>query len=1170
MSKPVFFDEKGTRSKRVNFWAASLLLILAVVTTTVLVSLTVVPLLPKIKGLNETIRRPKSLIPGLPSIDKRRSTFLETKAKLTLEKEIKADAKRFAAAMKNAQKPPPGSPIVAAFYSPEEEFGIGSFRDNAAKLTHVMPVWLALDRNDPARPDLQNFNVKPMEVGLTAAGQQLIEIARANGVHIWPVLTNLYGDTYDKQVVTALLDSPDKQATLAYAVRDWLLTNGFEGLNVDFESLDPKDYARLPDFLAVLQKTLREPGARASNQALGLSIDVEAEDSPAVIEALAKNADLVIAMVYDEHSQDGAAGPIADVNWVEDQLDKFATAVPANKLVAGIGNYAYDWTKGKAGAESLTFQGALKTAEAYRDGESPEQVLDFDIDSWNTHFTYSDEGNIPHDVWMLDGASAFNEWKLAHDNGFRGSALWELGYEDPSIWRFLSKGSIAQKPDPSALAIVQFGPDDLETAGNGDVLYAKGEKRDATRGIDVDAETGLIGNEVYNGYPSSYYLQKAGFAGPKTLSLTFDDGPDPANTPTILDILRELRVRATFFVIGQNAENNSSLIRRIYDEGHELGSHTFTHPNLDDVTDRRTELELNATQRAIEGIIGRTTALFRPPYNADSEPSKPEDVRPILLASQMGYVTVGESIDPQDWRLHQNADDTGALRAPQDIVDSVLYQLSQPNHGNVILLHDGGGDRSATVAALRILIPALRARGYSFVPVSALLGVRREEVMPPLSAKDRSLVGLDQFAFTAVFSVEWFLRLAFLVAIALGLLRVAMITPLAMIHRRRVVKASSATGQPSVSVLIAAFNEEKVIERTIASVLASDYSLTEIVVVDDGSSDGTYLEVITKFAGDSRIVALKQENGGKASALNRALGHARGEVVVCVDADTQLKPDAVGLLVRHFVDREIGAVAGNVKVGNRINLLTRWQSIEYITSQNLDRRAYALLNSVSVCPGAIGAWRKSAVTEAGGYLSDTLAEDMDLTWRLRRGGWKIDTESEAIAYTEAPDTFGGFFRQRFRWAYGTLQCLWKHKRALGHNGWFGWLTMPSLWLFQIAFQVLAPLVDLLLLYTAILFLIAWISKSDFTGDWRPAADVQQTLISVAFLYGLFFTVELIAGFVAFRMDRERTRSLWWMFLQRFVYRQIMYAVVIKSVAAAFRGMRQGWGKLERKATVDAG
>jgi cellulose synthase/poly-beta-1,6-N-acetylglucosamine synthase-like glycosyltransferase len=353
----------------------------------------------------------------------------------------------------------------------------------------------------------------------------------------------------------------------------------------------------------------------------------------------------------------------------------------------------------------------------------------------------------------------------------------------------------------------------------------------------------------------------------------------------------------------------------------------------------------------------------------------------------------------------------------------------------------------------------------------------------------------------------------------------------------------------------------------LGSVLESDYADFEIVVVDDGSGDGTGDAVEEAYGWHPRVRLLRQPNGGKASALNHAVAEATGEVLVCFDADTQIAPDTIGQLVRHFGDRRIAAVAGNVKVGNRVNLLTRWQSSEYINSQNLDRRVYALLNAVTVVPGAVGAWRREALLQVGGYIGDTLAEDMDLTFRLRRAGWKIDTDSEALGWTEAPDSLRALFHQRFRWAFGTLQCLWKHKGALGRYGFFGWLALPVLWVFQVVFQLLAPLVDLQMLYALYNFASSWRMSRGMTQDWQPMPGATHMLLSTGFFYALFFVVELLVALVAFRLDREKIADLKWLFLQRFVYRQLMYAVLWKAVTQALRGGRSGWGKLVRKGTV---
>ncbi|HEX7422008.1 MAG TPA: glycosyltransferase, partial [Thermoanaerobaculia bacterium] len=374
--------------------------------------------------------------------------------------------------------------------------------------------------------------------------------------------------------------------------------------------------------------------------------------------------------------------------------------------------------------------------------------------------------------------------------------------------------------------------------------------------------------------------------------------------------------------------------------------------------------------------------------------------------------------------------------------------------------------------------------------------------------------------------------------------------------------------KPSVSVVIAAFNEEKVIARTIDAVLASHYPDLEIIVVDDGSMDDTSGEVERRFGDRPEIRLLRQSNGGKAAALNHGISIARGEIIVALDADTLFLPDTIAKLIRRFENPEVGAVAGNVKVGNRINPLTYWQSIEYITSQNLDRRAYAAINSVSVVPGAVGAWRRTAIVAAGGYTTDTMAEDMDLTWRIRQNGWQIETDSQAIGFTEAPDTVRMLFRQRFRWAFGTLQSLWKHRSALGRYGWFGRVMLPSLWLFQVLYQVLSPVIDLQILWTVGTVVVALIGGGRLTQDWQPLPVALSSLYMIAFMYAFFFVIELIGAAIAFKLDREDGRMLMWLFWQRFLYRQLMYAVLLKSVKTAISGMRTGWGKLERKGTVD--
>ena len=359
-----------------------------------------------------------------------------------------------------------------------------------------------------------------------------------------------------------------------------------------------------------------------------------------------------------------------------------------------------------------------------------------------------------------------------------------------------------------------------------------------------------------------------------------------------------------------------------------------------------------------------------------------------------------------------------------------------------------------------------------------------------------------------------------------------------------------------------AYNEEKVIAATIGSLLAQDYAGEfEIVVVDDGSPDRTY-EAAAAFGAEPRVRIFRKPNGGKASALNYGIAQAGGEVIVCLDADTVFEPSTLRELVAPLRDARVGAVAGNAKVGNRVNLVTRWQAVEYVTSQNLDRRAFSLLDGITVVPGAVGAWRRSLVEEVGGFSDDTLAEDQDLTLTIRRRGYRIAYADRAVGWTEAPDTLRTLARQRFRWSFGTLQCAWKHRDVLlrPRYGSLGLVAMPNVWVFQLLLPAISPLADLLFLWSLV---SVWLVKAEHGATYALT-----NLEHVLTFYALFLLVDWLAAVAAFLLEPDEDRSLTWLiFLQRFAYRQVMYWVVVRAFLGAARGRLVGWGKLERKATV---
>jgi poly-beta-1,6 N-acetyl-D-glucosamine synthase len=1149
-SKPVFYDPRGRRGTFVTRFGAVIAAIVAVLTTLLLiVAAFTIPYLPQVQSKTKA-----TSLPGMPSKDLKRVNFLSGQARRQLAIEIARTARR-----PRNEPPLKGPNVVAGFYAPWEASGLASFRKHAAAMTHVMPQWIHLTADGTDLDFGRDFD--PV---VNPGNRDVIQIARQNRLSILPILDNQESGNFDPKRMSKLLADETAQRRVALTLSNFLVEWQFQGINLDFELVSRQDSAKFIHFLEILRHEF-------DKYHLTLTADIET-DSNLPIGTVANLCDWVVLMAYDEHSEDDPAGPIASIDWCDQVLDAALDQIPTEKLVVGLGSYGYDWKEGKPTAENLTFQEALSDAAGYR-SEAPSKVIQLDQSSLNNTFDYQDDDDKKHVVWMLDAVSVFNQWRSARSQGVKGAALWYLGSEDPDVWTFLDRRNYGAKFDSTQLEKMQF-PYEISFVGRGEILFVELQPQNGQRTLSEDEESGLITGCTYEKYAFPYVIRKTGFI-PGKLAITFDDGPDPQWTPQILDVLKAQHCPATFFVIGNSCESNPGLVADEYNDGMEVGNHSYFHPNMGTISDERDRLELNLTQLAIEGATGRSTTLFRPPYNADSEPETAEQIKPIVIATEMGYVTVCENVDPLDWDLKVPLGN-GQYRpkTAMDIVQAVDGDLArrhartpgEEDEGNVILLHDAGGDRSATVAALKILIPRLRAEGYEFVPVSTLMHSTRDKVMPPIPAKDRFQYLLAKIVLGATYGILWFLSVAFVLAIGLGLLRITVVTILALIERA-IEKPIEAPGfKPLVSVLIAAYNEEAVVRRTVESVLASEYPIHEIIVIDDGSQDGTSRAVEEAFGGDARVRLITKENGGKASALNVGIEAAAGEILFCIDADTQLDPAALGLMVAHFHDEKIGAVAGNVRVGNPVNVITFWQSLEYTTSQNLDRRAYALLNAITVVPGAIGAWRTSAVKEVGEYVSDTLAEDMDLTWRLRMAGYRIENEPNAFAFTEAPQSFGGFFRQRFRWAYGTLQCLFKHRRALGRYQWFGWLGLPALWVFQVFFQALAPLVDIEVIISVVKYGFALAGAGSENGAQALGGETQ-TILRVAFLYAVFFAVELVSAAIATKLDRQRYGLLWWLFLQRFAYRQIMYGVIYRSLVRAVTGGRAGWGKLDRQGTV---
>jgi cellulose synthase/poly-beta-1,6-N-acetylglucosamine synthase-like glycosyltransferase/peptidoglycan/xylan/chitin deacetylase (PgdA/CDA1 family) len=854
-------------------------------------------------------------------------------------------------------------------------------------------------------------------------------------------------------------------------------------------------------------------------------------------------------MNSDEHWVSSPPGPVAAQDWFVENLQQVLAVVPAQKIVVGIANFAYDWpqvdNKKWGSATEFSVQEAL--LHAYES----ETEIQFDDASLNPHYSYVDENNRVHQVWMLDAITAYNQLRASERLGVQGTALWRLGHSDTSIWRIWD----ATRPDDAIrqqLTDIAPGPD-LILEGNGDVWRFIDTPKRGKRSFTYDAGTDLFTDESYDAYPLSYDIDQIG-AAKKKIAITFDDGPDARWTPKILDILKEKSVPATFFVIGVDASQSPDLLKREYAEGHDIGNHTYTHPNFDEISKTQIRWELNLTQRLIESTIGVKSILFRPPFGIDHQPEYAEEVAQLPVAQDMGYLIIGQKIDPHDWQLHD-----GKQMDAKDLVEAVLRQADD---GNIILFHDGGGDRTQTVAAVPLVIDALRAQGYQFVSVPDLIGKTRAEVMMPLSATERLEARADGFIFALYHWFRTSIATIFILGIVLVSGRALIIGILALIEKLRPDHPVMPDPPPSVTVLIPAHNEEGVIVQTVTSVLGSDFAELRVIVIDDGSTDATGALLDANFSHDARVRIIHQVNRGKSAALNRAMAEADTEILVTIDADTEIEPDAISKLVRHFSDPKLAAVAGNVKVGNRSRWLTRWQALEYITSQNMEKRAFDLLNCITVVPGALGAWRKKAIEAAGGITADTVAEDADLTIAIRRLGWRIGYDEESIAWTEAPETAGALIRQRFRWTFGTLQSFWKHSDTLFRPkyGTLGWVALPNVFIFQLALPLISPIIDLMFFGSLILWALG--QKVAHLPQIWTTADVER---SVFFFMG-FLLIDVLTCAVAFALERNEDWTLLFpVLLQRFYYRQLMYVVLFRSVKEAVSGRPVGWRGVEPEA-----
>lgn len=993
-----------------------------------------------------------------------------------------------------------------------------SLADDCARPGVLVPEWITIESRE------ETLALSVVSEDTRVAVNEFSARAEQTPTLLPSVLLDPVGGT--KELVAQLLSNKGRETIVASLIATVAQLNA-QGACLDFNVLTAGEILDLAPFLADVTTQFRAQGLTSCIVLSGAQPLWQNQD-------LIDGFDQVILKMFQLPWVGSAPMPLASDQWFAEVLKEAAPKIGPEKLVVALGNFAVDWSSGTALPEILPYAEAMqRISEAGAD-------LRFSAKTSNSFSSYRDEEGRLHKIWMLDAASAHNQLAVLRKMGVANVAVWSLGQEDPGLWKVLAGEQQSKSVLSAQLAMVPI-ENYVDYTGEGAFLRIKQKPRNGFRRTTFDVETGRLTEQSYSILPTPYLVERYGKPQANKLVLTFDDGPHPEYTREILDILRDTQTPSSFFVVGQSVMNAPDLVSRMVAEGHEIGAHSFSHPRMDQISETRQEIEFSFLDRIVAGVAGRGTVLYREPFLRSGGPISAARVTSLGEAQSRGVIIAGMDIVPKDWEGWSS----------DKIASYVIDQVEQ-GAGNVILLHDGGEDRSATVAALPVIIKELRAKGYDFTSLAELLGTNRGALMP---IREGAYPVFDRITFSAVSTAQDAIVIIFWVVLCIGVLRSAGILLMALANRRN--KKITFDDEPKVAVIIPAYNEEDVIAKCIESVRACTYGNLDIIVVDDGSTDNTVREVL-KFKDKNEVHLISQPNQGKWSALNRAIMTVDADYVVCIDADTQIRQDAIDHLVKHFDDPKVGAVAGKIMVGNRVNLLTRLQALEYATSQNVDRKAFDLINGILVVPGAIGAWRVEALEKAGLYCAETLTEDTDLTVQVNRAGYKIVYEKLARAYTEAPEGVGQLLNQRLRWSLGMFQSAWKHKRAVLEGRSIGLVSIPDMFVFGYIFPILAPIADLFILV---------LLYSHFTGDWSgdvgSSLGAEQTKFLWAYL--TLPALEFMIAFFAITTDREESNwSLLLFPFQRVLYRPLLYFSVMRAILRAVTGRLANWNSLKRQ------
>ncbi|MBC7472377.1 MAG: glycosyltransferase [candidate division SR1 bacterium] len=924
-------------------------------------------------------------------------------------------------------------------------------------------------------------------------------------------------------------------------ISDYISNNNFKGIVYSFES-EKWDTTTIDKFLKF--RSQLDPVIKEQKLVVADTLNLNVGDE--VIQKLQGKQNIFILNYWNNSFNDNSA--IYDFRKQPEQLKNLIQKIPNSKYYINFPTYNKDIVFGSEGEVSYVQKKSFgDTVELVK-----KQGLVINNDFNNSYIDYIDDEKKSHRIWLGDAALLFNQLfdlsKLLKEDSYEGYAFSNSGFEDNSIWDMLKADSFNGK-----LEILEknFKVDTLvENKGQGVLAKVLSDFEFGIRRFKFSE--GYISSQIWEKYPVRSIVQRVGYK-PKTLSLTFDDGPDPIYTPQILDILKKYNIKATFFVIGKNIKEYPEIAKRIVSEGHIIANHSYSHPRLNNLSTVTVDTEISGTDEILRQLVNVKTDFFRTPYNDIYGFNTENDLVILRELRKYDKFAVEDDVDTKDWLIKD-----------PNAINNKTFDILDKQSGSVLLLHDGGGDRTSTVKSLPSMIEGIQKRGYAIENLNTLTS----DDLAKLSNESAQYKQFQEQEFS-LFASKLFFNIfvtTVIFSIIIGVIKYILMFALYLYSVFKNKKQNTPYLTPKVSIIVPCYNEQKVICNTINSLLLSDYPNFEIVMVDDGSKDNSYKVVKKAFKKEKRVSAYTKENGGKSSALNFGISVAKSEFVICVDADTVFAQDSVRKLMRHFRDENIGGVAGNVQIGNATNNLTKAQQLEYALSQNFEKQAFSSVNSVVVVPGPIGAWRKPVILGAGGYHKDNLAEDTDLTLRVLQQGWEIHYEQDAICITESPEDYKSFIKQRNRWQFGMLQVLFKNFEILfnPNYGFIGLFTLPII-LFQYLLMSLYPI----MMVSIGGYLLGFLLDSYNGGIALGFSFLWQNKLFLYFsaIYILLDAFKIILAISKERHIQNKYKMLLIIPYYLFIFQNLMSAITFWTLVRAIRGKIATWGHLTRTGSV---